>query len=280
MCCVEFSNIQLELLVRKAAWVIQVTALLHKLYFISEPTVLNPLVLLSATGYWATLAVFTSCTRIKLCGYRYMGTWRKVKILCVSWYILLRIYTMVSGPTEFSLWCFPKMAKTEQWATALNHQFGLVLATWMYLKLTKLYEATIIYTQNANPRYFSTVSICLEAKAAGWNRSADWMGRSTKHRRNSCSERGYIWLHTSIIIGIVRPPHTNNPSKKVHLYALMKSVGFDMYPAVTRKCNQWKPISEGGDSTVYPKYTNKVLGPWCPQVGHYSGCRSGLLEIR
>jgi hypothetical protein len=35
----------------------------------------------------------------------------------------------------------------------------------MYLKSTKYYEPTFIYTQHVNLRYFSTVSICLEAKA-------------------------------------------------------------------------------------------------------------------
>jgi hypothetical protein len=74
---------------------------------------------------------------------------------------------MVSGPAEFFFWHFPKMEKTGQWATALNRWFGLVLATQMYLKLEKYYEPTIIYTQHVNPRYFSGVSICLEAKAEG-----------------------------------------------------------------------------------------------------------------
>jgi hypothetical protein len=51
--------------------------------------------------------------------------------------ISFAIYTMVCGPAKFFFWHFPKMAKTGQRATALNRWFGLVLATIMYLKLTK-----------------------------------------------------------------------------------------------------------------------------------------------
>jgi uncharacterized membrane protein len=45
-----------------------------------------------------------------------------------EWIIFPRIYMMVSGPAEFFFWHFAKMEKMGQWATALNHWFGLVLA--------------------------------------------------------------------------------------------------------------------------------------------------------
>jgi hypothetical protein len=70
------------------------------------------------------------------------------------------------------------MAKTRKRAAALNRWFGLVLVTPMDLKLKKWYEPTIICTQNVNPRYFSTVGICLEAKHDGWNLGVEWMERS------------------------------------------------------------------------------------------------------
>jgi phosphomannomutase len=71
------------------------------------------------------------------------------------------------------------MEKTGQWATALDHWFGLVLATPMYVKLTKRYEPTIMYTQSVNPRYFNTVSTCLEANVAATPKVESRLGKST-----------------------------------------------------------------------------------------------------
>jgi hypothetical protein len=73
----------------------------------------------------------------------------------------------VSGPIEFFFWRFLKMAKTVQWATALNHSFKFVLATPMYPKSTKGYETTILCTQKVNARYMSTTSKLLQAKDNG-----------------------------------------------------------------------------------------------------------------
>jgi hypothetical protein len=48
--------------------------------------------ILSATGYWATLAVLTSCEQIKWCEHKYIGPWRKVRILWVSGYIFANLH--------------------------------------------------------------------------------------------------------------------------------------------------------------------------------------------
>jgi hypothetical protein len=85
----------------------------------------------------------------------------------VSGYIVREFTRWFPGLPNFASGTFSKWKKTGQWATALDHWFGLVLATPMYLKLTKWYEPTIMYTQSVNPRYFNTVSTCLEAKDDG-----------------------------------------------------------------------------------------------------------------